>query len=154
MQTLKSTPDVADVNTYMERPYDQIEFNVDRLKAKMFGVSVEDVNRERMMATGGFQVGALQSAHNLDQAVIVLQVPLATRVNLGNLLVLPVRTQTGATVPLSELGQFAPQRVNPPIYRKDLRPLEYVTADVIGRLGAPLYGMLPVELGPQEIRHT
>ena len=35
--------------------------------------------------------------------------------------------------------------MDPPIYRKDLRPLEYVTADVVGRLGAPLYGMLAVD---------
>ena len=145
MQVLKATPDVADVGTYMEQPYDKIEFRVDRQKAKMFGVTVEDVNRELIMATGGFQVGALHRPRNLEQAVIVLQVPLATRVNLGNLLVLPVRTQAGVTVPFSELGQFTPRRVDPPIYRKDLRPLEYVTADVVGRLGAPLYGMLAVD---------
>jgi multidrug efflux pump subunit AcrB len=145
MQVMEHTPHVADVNTYMEAPHDQIEFHVDRQRAKMFGVSVEDINRELAMATGGFEVGALQQTHNLEQAVMVLQVPLATRVNLGNLLVLPVRTQTGATVPLSELGQFEPQPVDPPIYHKDLRPLEYVTGDVIGRLGAPLYGMLAID---------
>ncbi len=145
MQVLKATPDIADVGTYMEQPYDQIEFHVDLQRAKMFGVSVEDVNRELAMATGGFEVGALHRPRNLEQAVILLQVPLATRVNLGNLLVLPVRTQAGTTVPLSELGQFRPQRVDPPIFRKDLRPLEYVTADVVGRLGAPLYGMLAVD---------
>ena len=59
-----------------------------------------------MMATGGFEVGALHSPRNLEQAVIVLQAPLATRVNLGNLLVMPVRSQTGAMVPLGELGRF------------------------------------------------
>jgi multidrug efflux pump subunit AcrB len=145
LRIMERTPHVADVNTYMEAPYEQIEFHVDRQRAKMFGVSVEDINRELAMATGGFEVGALQSTHNLEQAVIVLQVPLATRVNLGNLLVLPVRNQSGSTTPLSELGQFLPQRVDPPIYHKDLRAVEYVTGDVIGRLGAPLYGMLAVD---------
>ncbi len=145
MQVMERTPHMADVNTYMEGPYDRIEFHVDRQRAKLFGVSVEEINRELAMATGGFEVGALQQTHNLEQAVIVLQVPLATRVNLGNLLLLPVRNQNGSTTPLSELGRFEPQRVDPPIYHKDLRPVEYVTGDVIGRLGAPLYGMLAVD---------
>jgi multidrug efflux pump subunit AcrB len=142
---LEKTPDVADVNTYMEARHDDIQFEVDRMKAGMFGVSVEDINRELKMATGGFEVGPLAGGTNLEQTVIVLQVPLSTRVNLGNLLVLPIRTQTGQAVPLGELGRFAPRVVEPPIWHKDLRALEYVTADVIGRLGAPLYGMLAVD---------
>ena len=145
MEILKKTPNVADVNTFMEVPHDDVQFEVDRLKAGMFSVSVEDINRELKMATGGFEVGPLAGGTNLEQTVIVLQVPLATRVNLGNLLVLPIRNQMGQTVPLGELGRFVPRRLESPIFHKDLRALEYVTADVIGRLGAPLYGMLAVD---------
>ena len=142
---LKATPDVADVNTFMEAPHDRLEFNVDRLRAAMAGVSVQDINREIMMAAGGFEVGPLQNTYNLEQAVIVLQTPLSSRVNLGNLLVLPIPTSSGGTVPLGELGRFTQVPVDPPIYHKDLRALEYVTADVVGPLGAPLYGMLAVD---------
>jgi len=141
----EKTPDMADVNTFMEAPHDRIEFVVDRLRAGMFGVTVEDINREIRMATGGFEVGAVQAPRNLEQAVIVLQTPLPTRVNLGNLSSLPVRARSGAMVPLGELGHFAPHRVDQPIYHKDLRPVEYVTGDVVGHLGAPLYGMLSVD---------
>ncbi len=142
---LKKTPDVADVNTFMEANHDRIEFEIDRLKASMYGVSVEDINRELMMAAGGFVAGPLQSPYNLEQALVVLQTPLATRVNLGNLLVLPIPAQGGRTVPLSELGHFKPAAVDKPIFHKDLRALEYVTADVVGPMGAPLYGMLAVD---------
>ncbi|WP_198008087.1 efflux RND transporter permease subunit [Rhodobacter ferrooxidans] len=142
---LKATPDVADVNSFMEEPFDRLEFTVDRLRAAMAGVSVEAINREVALAVGGYQVGPLQNTFNLEQAVIVLQTPLATRVNLGNLLVLPIPTATGGTVPLGELGRFVQVPVEPPIYHKDLRALEYVTADVVGPLGAPLYGMLAVD---------
>ncbi len=142
---LRKTPDVADINTFMESPHENLQFEVDRLRASMFGVSVEDINREISMTTGGFEMGALKSPRNLEQAVIVLQAPLATRGNLGNLLVMPVRSQTGSLVPLGELGRFVNKPVDPVIYHKDLRALEYVTADVVGRLGAPLYGMLNVD---------
>ena len=142
---LKKTENVADVGTFLEAPHSDIQFEVDRMKAGLFGVAVEDINREVMMATGGFEVGPLSGPHNLEQTVIVLQVPLSTRVNLGNLLVLPIRSAQGTVVPLGELGRFVQRPVEPPIYHKDLRAVEYVTADVIGRLGAPLYGMLAVD---------
>jgi multidrug efflux pump subunit AcrB len=145
MNILRRTPDVADVNTFIEGPHENLQFEVDRTRAAMFGVAVEDINRQIQMATGGFEVGALPGNHNLEQTVIVLQTPLTTRVNLGNLLVLPVRSQAGAVVPLGELGRFVSKGVDPVIYHKDLRALEYVTADVVGRLGAPLYGMLNVD---------
>ncbi|MCE1237024.1 MAG: efflux RND transporter permease subunit [Hyphomicrobiales bacterium] len=145
MAILKKTPTIADVNTYLEAPHDVVQFEVDRMKAGLWGVAVEDVNRELKMATGGFEVGPLAGGADLEQTMIVLQAPLATRVNLGNLSVLPIRSQSGASVPLGELGRFVPRAVTPPIWHKDLRPLEYVTADVVGKLGAPLYGMLAVD---------
>ncbi|MDE2578250.1 MAG: efflux RND transporter permease subunit [Hyphomicrobiales bacterium] len=142
---LRKTPDVADVNTFIERPHSNLQFIVDTQRASMFGVSTEAINREIAMATGGFVAGAIKSHRNLEQTVITLQTPMAARGNLGNLLVMPVHTETGQTVPLGELGQFVNKPVDPVIFHKDLRPLEYVTADVVGRLGAPLYGMLNVD---------
>ena len=70
------TPNMADVNTFMEAPHDEVVFDVDRLRAAMFGLSVEDINREVMMAMGGFEVGPVKLVHELEQTVIVLQVPL------------------------------------------------------------------------------
>ena len=98
------TPNIADVNTMMEAPHDEIVFEVDRLRASMFGLNVEDINREVMMAMGGFEVGPVKLVHELEQTIIVLQVPLAMRANLGNLLVLPIRLPNNALVPLGELG--------------------------------------------------
>ncbi len=142
---MKKTPDLVDINTFMERPHNRIAFKADRQRASMYGVALADINREVLMATGGFEAGPLKSERNLEQAVIILQAPLATRVNLGNLLELPVRAANGTSVPLGELGRFEVEEVGKPIYHKDLRAVEYVTADVIGKMGAPLYGMLGVE---------
>ncbi|MEZ5713852.1 MAG: efflux RND transporter permease subunit [Paracoccaceae bacterium] len=150
MEIMHKVPDIEDVNSFLEAPHNRLEFQVDRQRAAMFGVSVETINRELMMVAGGFEAGALQSKHNLEQAVIVLQAPLAVRVNLGNLSVLPIPSDNGQMVPLGELGRFAQMPVNPPIYHKDLRALEYVTGDVTGPLGAPLYGMLSVDSALQK----
>lgn len=152
MRIFEETPDTADVNTFMIRPYQEAAFEIDRQHAGMHGVSVEDINREVTMAMGGFQVGPVKLVHELEQTIIVMQLPLAVRANPGNLLTLPVRTHAGTFVPLGELGRFVRRKVSPPIFHKDLRPVEYVTADVIGPLGAPLYGMLNVDAKLKDYR--
>jgi multidrug efflux pump subunit AcrB len=145
MRIMQETPDLADINNFMIRPYPEIAFEVDRMHAAMHGISVEDINREVTMAMGGFEVGPIKLVHELEQTTIILQLPLAVRANPGNLLALPVRTAAGVTIPLGELGRFSQRQVSPTIFHKDLRAVEYVTADVIGPLGAPLYGMINVD---------
>jgi len=141
---LAETPDVADINTFMEYPHQEAVFEIDQQRASMYGISVEDINREVAMGMGGFSVGSVKLVHELEQTSIVMQLPLEMRSNPGTLMTLPVRSSDGNTIPLGELGRFVWHPVSQPIFHKDLVPVEYVTADVIGKLGAPLYGMMNV----------
>ena len=75
----------------------------------------------------------------------MIQVPRGARSEIAHLGDLPVQTDDGRTVPLSELGHFERVAEDPIIYRKNLRPVEYVVGEMAGRLGAPIYGMLAVE---------
>ena len=50
-----------------------------------------------------------------------------------------------SSIPLGELGQFVKADEDPVIYHKNLRDVEYVTGEMTGRLGAPIYGMFDVE---------
>jgi multidrug efflux pump subunit AcrB len=152
MHIMQTTPDVMDVNTFMIRPYQEVAFEIDRQHAAMLGVSVEEINHEVAMAMGGYEVGSIKLVHELEQTLIVMQLPLAMRANPGSILALPVRTANGGAVPLGELGQFIKRQVSAPIYHKDLRPLEYVTGDVVGDLGAPLYGMINVDAQLKDYR--
>ncbi len=63
----------------------------------------------------------------------------------GDMTDLPVPTPDGRTLPLGELGRFVRADEDSVIYHKDLRPLEYVVGDAVGRLGAPIYPMLTVD---------
>jgi multidrug efflux pump subunit AcrB len=58
---------------------------------------------------------------------------------------LPIPTAEGQTIPLAELGRFVQMPADPYIFHKDLRPIEYVTGEMTGVLGAPIYGMFGVE---------
>jgi hypothetical protein len=118
---------------------------VDTEKAVRRGISVDAINQALAMAMGGFKVGDVKRGTVQEPTYIVLQVPLANRAELNTLGSLPIRSPSGETIPLSELGQFVKRLEDPIIYHKDLRPMEYVVGEMEGRLGAPIYGMLEVE---------
>jgi hypothetical protein len=72
-------------------------------------------------------------------------VPLAERSQVERLGDLPIQSNQGFTVPLRELGVFQRVPEEDIIYRKDLRAVEYVVADVGGTLAAPVYGMMEIQ---------
>jgi hypothetical protein len=119
-------------------------FVVDSEKAVRRGVSVEDVNRQLEMAMGGFKLGDAKLGHELEPRYIILQSPLGLRSEINRLGEIPVRAADGKLIPLGELGKFIAAYEDTTIFHKDLRPVEYVTGEVSGRLAAPVYGMMEV----------
>jgi multidrug efflux pump subunit AcrB len=136
---------ITDVDNLMQQDYEVWRFAVDDEKALHLGVSVDAVNRTLEMAMGGFVLGDVKRGSVLEPTMIVLQLPLDARAEFARLGEIPVPASGGGTVPLAELGRFVPDSQGPIIYHKDLRALEYVVGDTIGRLGAPIYGMLEVD---------
>ena len=136
---------IVDVDNYLQAPYDMWRFEVDTRKAILRGVTVDTINRNLAMAMGGYKLGDVKQYAVLEPTYIVLQVPLEARAHLARLKNLPIPTSAGTTVPLAELGDFVALREDPILYHKDLRPVEYVTGDTAGRLGAPVYGMFQVQ---------
>lgn len=136
---------LTDVDNYMVSNYETIRFRVDSDKAIRRGVSVDTIVRNLALAFGARQLGDIKQGSSLEPTYIVMQIPLSDRTNIEQLSDLPIRNQQGKTVPLGELGRFIKLPQEPVIYHKDLRPVEYVAADAIGRLQAPVYPMLAVD---------
>ncbi len=136
---------ITDADSYLQMPYESWRFVINREKASRRGVSVETINRQLEMAMGGFILGDTKMERALEPRFIVLQMPLALRSQFGRIGQLPIPTSTGTMIPLTELGYFEPFQMEDPIYHKDLRAVEYVTGEVTGRLGAPIYGILEME---------
>ena len=136
---------IDDVDNYLEDDYEMWRFAVNREKALRLGISVDDINKTLEMAMGGYILGDIKTQSLLEPTLIVLQLPLGVRSEFSRLTQLPVMTPAGTTVPLSELGDFYSATQDKPIYMKDLRPVEYVTGETVGRLASPIYGMLEVE---------
>jgi multidrug efflux pump subunit AcrB len=141
----EETEGLADVDSYMQEPHEVLRFEVDAEKAVRQGISVDGVIRNLEMAMGDFRVGDVKRGGLIAPTWIVIEVPLAVRAQVARLADLPIPTADGRTVPLAELGRFVKVPQDPIVYHKDLRPLEYVVGDAVGRLGAPLYPMLAME---------
>ena len=137
--------DVVDVDNYMASDYGYWRFEVDIEKATRYGVSVDSINQQLDMAMGGYKLGDIKREVVREPTYIVMQVPLHMRSQMSRLHSIPVMTPAGNAIPLGELGRFVMAMEDPIIYHKDLRAMEYVTAEMEGKLGAPIYGMHTVE---------
>ncbi len=134
-----------DVDNYLRESFDYWRFDVDTEKAVRRGVSVDAINRNLTMALGGAEIGDVKTRSGHEPVNIVVQVPLAERSQIQSLGDLPIRTTSGSTIPLRELGSFERVPEESIVYRKDLRAVEYVVADVGGTLAAPVYAMLQIQ---------
>jgi multidrug efflux pump subunit AcrB len=136
---------VVDVDNMMNEPSLHWRFEVNREKAIRRGVTVDSINGTLAMAMGGYKLGDVKRASVIEPTFIVIQVPMATRSQVNQLSNLPMVTADGTIIPLGELGRFILEENEPVIWHKDLRNVEFVTGEMEGRLGAPIYGMFNVE---------
>jgi multidrug efflux pump subunit AcrB len=144
-QMFEQADGVVDVDNYMTEPYEYWRFEVDIEKSVRYGVSVDNINKNLSMAMGNFKLGDVKRLVVREPTYIVIQVPLPIRSQIQRLKDLPIQTASGDLIPLAELGRFVRTPEDPIIYHKDLRPIEYVTGEMEGRLGAPIYGMFNIE---------
>ncbi|MCB1758168.1 MAG: efflux RND transporter permease subunit [Gammaproteobacteria bacterium] len=144
-EIFSQTDSLRDVDNYMRDPYQYWRFHVDTEKSRRRGISVDTINRNLSMALGGMKLGDVKQRAGHEPVNIIIQVPLAERSQVTRLGDLPIISQSGAAIPLRELGRFEQVPEEGIIYHKDLRSIEYVVADVGGELAAPVYGMFQVQ---------
>ncbi len=138
-QIFNHTPNLVDADNYMISPFDRWQFAVDTEKAIRLGVSIETINRNVLMAMGGYPLGDVKRDNTLEPVPLVLRMPLEIRGQIERIHNVPVSTPTGQTVPLAELGRFIKVAEEPIIYHKDLRPMEYVVGEMEGKLDSLHY---------------
>jgi multidrug efflux pump subunit AcrB len=141
----RAVDSLTDVNTFLTADHSVLRFKVDSERAQRLGVSPEHIVRNLHIALAESAVTDLKRGNFLEPTDIIIKVPLALRSQLPELLELPIMSQSGKVVPLQELGEFILEPQDKTIFHKDLREVQYVMADVTGRLGAPIYPMLEVE---------
>jgi len=146
----ESTEDIVDVDDSVSYPSTKGVVIVDRAKAARLMVPQSSVVEALGIALGGEDMSFIH-ASNLKYAVPVrVRFSEGDRADLGQVLSLKVRSETGAMVPLSEIVTVVPSEREQTIHHKDLLPVVYVTGDMAGETDSPLYGMFDIRGTLQE----
>ncbi|MEY4089800.1 MAG: hypothetical protein RJB55_2071, partial [Verrucomicrobiota bacterium] len=123
-------------------------------KAALHGVSEAAVAEALQLAAQGRAADLLHVPAEREDVPIMLELPSAARGQPGALLDLRVRSDrdpAAPLVPLSELVRMERVTAGPNLYRKNLKPVTYVTADVAGAVESPAYAMFTIDSGLRKL---
>lgn len=139
------TDGVVDIDWYRERDRSKLVLVVDKEKAALNGLSEAEIGRAVALALSGRSIDLFHQPRDREEIDIVLQLPQAERARVDTLLDLglrPERDPRAPLVPLRELVRVEERPVDQPVYRKNLKPVIYVTGDVAGSAESPVYPIL------------
>jgi multidrug efflux pump subunit AcrB len=140
-----TTEGVVDIDWFREKERSKLVLTVDKEKAALNGITEGEVTRAVEMGLSGQSIDLFHQPRDKEEIDIILQLPQAQRARVDNLLNIALRGQTNPQaplVPLRELVRVSEQPVEQPIYRKNLKPVIYVTGDVAGSAESPVYPIL------------
>lgn len=140
-QTLRNTAEIVDLDTTLEASAQRWLIQVDKDRAAYFGISQSQVVEAMRLALGQVDVSYLHTGTSKYPLPLRLQLAEGDKAQTAQLLALNLRTAGGQLVSLSEIAQVIAADWQGAIYHKNLLPVNYVTADVAGKLDSPLYGM-------------
>ncbi|MAK92161.1 MAG: multidrug transporter AcrB, partial [Oleibacter sp.] len=146
----ENTADIVDVDDYVEADQEKWLLDIDRQRAAMLGVAQSSIVQAINTALGGEDVSYLHTEHNKYPLPIRLELAEGDKVDLNQLMVMKVRSQTGAFVPLADLVHVRKSTIEKNIYHKNLQPVVFVTADMAGELDSPLYGLFSIAFGMED----
>jgi multidrug efflux pump subunit AcrB len=131
----------VDVDWYREDDQAKVTFAVDQEKAALSGIAVDDVAKTLRIALEGENTGLLHMSKEKEPVTINLRLPISQRSSVAALGSVYVQGPKG-TVPLSQLIRVSSGNEEKTLYRKNLKNVVYVTADVAGEIEAPVYAIL------------
>ncbi|EED33661.1 RND transporter, HAE1/HME family, permease protein [gamma proteobacterium NOR5-3] len=162
MERLSREAHVAEIDASLEDPQRRLRFIADKQKAALSGISTSDIAQTLSMANDGYIAGFLQQDQELKPLPIELRLNQTQRASKADLERLQVRGRAGVVktsspqgldlapqpqVSLGELGELRFDTADTPIFRKDLRPVVYVTAELNGRTPGAVIADLVADYG-------
>jgi multidrug efflux pump subunit AcrB len=141
------TPGVVDIDWYVEAGQPRVRYVVDREKAALHGVSLATIAQTLQLATQGTPADLFHTPMEREDVPVVFELPPGARNQPESVLALTVRSATDPTappVPLSTLVHLERDTGPRNLYRKNLKPVTYVTADVAGAVESPAYAQFQI----------
>jgi len=146
-----------------------MRFVTDKQKAALSGVSTKDIGATLALANQGQTAGYMQLPRETRPLPIELRLAIEDRASLDDFNRIRVKGRAGIVqqttpqgldiaarplVSIGELGAFEQQWADRSIYRKDLKPVVYVTAEVSGRTPAEVIADVNADKGIAEEERT
>ena len=138
----QETPGVVDVDWYVEDPQTKFDLKTDLEKAALQGVSAAEVSSTVQIGLNGAPAGLLHDPSSREDVPIEVRLSRADRSGIEELRNLKLPGPTGAQVSLREITDVDETVIDKSVYRKNLRPVVYVTGDVAGVVESPVYAIL------------
>ncbi|WP_221031272.1 efflux RND transporter permease subunit [Actomonas aquatica] len=146
---MANTTGIVDLDWYVEAPQPKVTYIVDKEKAALHGISTATISRTLAFAAQGHEVDLLHQPDEREDVPITLELPAGDRTTPQELLALHVRSDldpTAPLVPLSELVRIEHSTRERSLYRKNLKAVTYVTADVAGEVESPAYALFDLHM--------
>ncbi|MEP6744753.1 MAG: efflux RND transporter permease subunit, partial [Gemmatimonadota bacterium] len=147
----EATPGVVDVDWTVEAPQARLDLRVDRARVAEAGASVAQVTQTLALALSGASAGRLVDPASPEAIGIVPRLDVSRRSSAEALLAIPVSTPQGP-MPLARFVHVDSATRESARFRKNLRPVIYVTADVGGAIEAPVYAILAMNATLDTVR--
>jgi multidrug efflux pump subunit AcrB len=144
-QIFARTDGVVDIDWYRENNREKTIITVDKEKAALHGIREADITQAINMGLSGLSADLFHQPRDKEEIDIVFQLPKAERARIDSLLNIGLRNPhnpASSLTPLRELVTLSRAPVDQPIYRKNLKPVIYVTGDVAGAAESPVYPIL------------
>jgi multidrug efflux pump subunit AcrB len=123
---------VVDVDDTVEAPQVQYDFVVDRTKAGLAGITVEDMARSARIFLGGESPAIVHTETERAPLEINLRLPRSLRSRPEDMGPIRVKAADGSMVPFNELGELRERLIDRSIYRKNMQRVVFVTAETAG----------------------
>jgi multidrug efflux pump subunit AcrB len=145
----RKVPYIVDVDNSYGQPRPRLRLTPDLEQVEYFGLSQREMFDSIGAVMGGQTVGYAQRGGGRTPLEISVRLPQSDRSWSERLASTPVATSGsgGRLVQLGEVVRATRETGSYPIYRRDGRDAEMVTAELAGQYEAPIYGLLAVDKG-------
>jgi multidrug efflux pump subunit AcrB len=123
---------IVDVDDTVDEPQTVAHYRLDREQAALHGVTVAEVAVTLRAALVGVAIGTVHIPSERQPLDIVLRLPRSERSRIADLGTLRVKGLDGSLIPLGEIGATVEEPADLTIYHKNLKRLNYVTAELAG----------------------
>jgi len=138
----QETSGVVDVDWYVEDPQTKYDMKVELDKAALAGISAAEVSRVVQIGLSGASAGLLHDPTSREDIPIQVRLSRRGRSSIEDLENLKLPGPSGDQISLREVTDVRQTTIDTSVYRKNLRPIVYVTGDVAGVIESPVYAIL------------